>query len=100
MGGKEEGEPSRICAYCKYWRPHVFYDYLGYCEKHGRITLEDDTCPDWEPLEIREGEFYWCSTCKTRVAWDEARELLKKGHRLHRRAYVEPDIKDELYSVF
>jgi len=88
------------CETCKYWRPHVVYDYLGYCEKHRKITMNDDTCPYYEPLEIREGEFYWCSTCKTRVSWEEAVEYLRRGYLLHRGAYVEPDIKEELYSVF
>jgi hypothetical protein len=76
------------------------YDYLGYCDRHHKITLEDETCPFFEPLEIKDGEFYWCSTCKTRLTSEEAREYVKKGYRVHRGAYVEPDIKDELYSVF
>ena len=98
MGSKTAGRG--LCATCKYWRPHVVFDYIGFCEKHKKLTLEDDTCPFYEPLEIREGELYWCSTCKTRVSWEEAREYVRKGYRLHRSAYVEPDIREELYSVF
>jgi hypothetical protein len=92
--------PARVCAYCKYWRPHVVYDYIGYCDKHNKLTFEDDTCLYFEPLEIKDEEFYWCSSCKTRITGEEAKEYLKKGHRIHRGAYVEPDIRDELYSVF
>ncbi len=96
------GEPSieRKCATCKYWRPHPHYPYVGMCMFHRKITLEDDSCENWEPVEIREGEFYWCSTCKTRVTWEEARELVRKGHRIHLGAYLEPDIREEIYSVF
>ncbi len=31
---------------------------------------------------------------------EEAKVLVRLGHRIHRTAYVDPDIKEELYSVF
>jgi hypothetical protein len=97
---EERKETPRICANCKYWRPHVVYEYIGFCDKLGKLTFDDDTCPYFEPLGVKDDEFYWCSTCKTRITGEEAREYLRKGHRIHRGAYVEPDIREELYSVF
>ena len=88
------------CATCKYWRPHVVYDWIGFCDKNGTTTFDDDTCPHYEPLDIREDEFYWCSTCKTRITGVEARRYVRLGYRVHRGAFVEPDIKEEIYSVF
>ncbi len=78
----------------------MFYDYIGFCEKRNVFTFDDDSCPYYEPLEIKDNEFYWCSTCLTRITGEEARKYLRLGYRIHRRPYVEPDIKDELYSVF
>ncbi len=99
-----EKSPSRstvkMCAYCKYWRPNVFYPYIGYCEKHNKMTFDTDSCDNFEPIKVKPGELYWCSTCKTRVTGEEAKVLVRFGHRIHRNAYVDPDIKEELYSVF
>ncbi len=94
---------SRIekkCAFCNYWRPNVFYSFIGYCERHNKYTLDIDTCSFFEPLKINENKLYWCSTCKTRITGYEALQHVKEGHRVHRGAYVDPDIKEELYSVF
>ena len=95
-GREEKGE----CSECEYWRPHVFYSYIGFCEKHKRFTLDNDTCPFFKRIKIRDGEFYWCSTCRSRVTGEEARKLVVNGHKIHRGAYVDPDIREELYSVF
>ncbi len=91
---------EKICGRCKYWRPHVFYSFIGYCDKHKKFTLDIDTCEFFEPLKIDEDKLYWCSTCKTRITGQEALRYLREGHRIHRGAYVDPDIKEELYSVF
>ncbi|MEB3847167.1 MAG: hypothetical protein GSR74_04245 [Desulfurococcales archaeon] len=98
--GNDGEEHSRRCYNCEYWRPHVHYPYIGYCVLHQKFTMDTDTCDNWTPLKIREGDFYWCSTCKTRITGEEARKLLEKGHRVHRGAYVDPDVREELYSVF
>ncbi len=91
---------EKVCATCDYWRPHAHYPYVGLCTLRGVMTLDEDSCPHWTPLKIREGEFYWCSTCKTRITGSEVAEHLRRGHRVHRGAYIEPDIREELYSVF
>lgn len=91
---------EKRCYSCKYWRPHVHYPFIGYCDLHGRLTMEDYSCDKWEELKINDHEFYWCSTCKTRIIGEEAIRLREKGHRVHRGAYIDPDIREELYSVF
>lgn len=91
---------ERKCYTCRYWRPHALYPYVGLCTLHGRMTLDEDSCPRWEPVRIRGGTLYWCSTCRTRVTGEEAERLLRQGHRIHEGAYLEPDIREELYSVF
>ncbi|MCE4601233.1 MAG: hypothetical protein F7C38_06685 [Desulfurococcales archaeon] len=89
-----------MCVTCDYWRPHIHYGFIGYCTRHARFTFEDDSCSEWRELKINDYEFYWCSTCKTRIIGVEARDLLRRGHRVHRGAYVDPDVREELYSVF
>jgi len=91
---------ERKCYTCDYWRPHAHYPFIGLCTLHNRFTLDNDACEDWKPLKINEGRFYWCSTCKTRITGEEAKVLLAKGNRVHRGAYIDPDIREELYSVF
>jgi len=95
-------EDGRVgsCATCRYWRPHAHYPYVGLCTVRGRMTVDEDSCGKWAPIEIRDEEFYWCATCKTRLIGVEAREHLARGHRVHVAAYLEKDIREELYSVF
>ena len=65
-----------------------------------KVTVDEDYCSGWKPLRIRDDEFYWCSTCRTRLIGVEARIHLARGHRVHVGAYLERDIREELYSVF
>ncbi len=100
MSSDGGGEGKGRCYTCRHWRPHAHWPFVGYCVLHGKMTLDEDGCEDWEPIEFRDNEFYWCSTCKTRVTGEEARVLVRRGHRVHVGAYLEPDIREELYSVF
>ena len=91
---------ERTCRNCRFWRPHVHYIFIGYCGLHYRLTMEDYSCDSWEQIKIIDHEFYWCSTCKTRIMGIEAAIHLKEGHRVHKGAYIDPDVREELYSVF
>jgi hypothetical protein len=56
-----------LCVNCRHWRPSPHYAYAGYCPVLGRVTLEDDSCGNYSPLDLSRRGFYWCSSCKTRV---------------------------------
>ncbi|MEB3779762.1 MAG: hypothetical protein GSR85_05985 [Desulfurococcales archaeon] len=88
-----------VCRECINWRPHVHYSYVGYCTIHNKLTFEDDSCSDYEPIRIDGRRFYWCVTCKTRLYMDEARIHMARGHRVYIGAYVDPDVRDEIYEA-
>lgn len=45
----------RICATCRRWKPHFHYPSIGVCILHTRLTMDEDSCSDWEPLRGEEG---------------------------------------------
>ncbi len=89
-----------LCMTCQLWRPSPHYPYAGYCTLWGRVTFEDDSCPSYSPLRLAPRRFYWCSSCKTRVAFEEAGSHALLGHRLHPGAYIERDVREEIYDAF
>jgi len=95
--GKSGGKGR--CGACNWWRPHVIYSYIGLCTLHSRMTLEDDSCKDYTPLKL-DSEYYWCVTCRMRLTREEAVEHASRGHRIYRSAYVDPDIREEIYDAF
>jgi len=99
--GAPAGTTEKKCKNCKYWRPHVFYEGIGVCTYKWpwKMTFEDDSCEHFEPIKIDKPGFYWCATCRTRVTPEDYMYHLAKGHRLYPMPYVEPEVKEELYSV-
>jgi len=89
----------RVCARCRWWRPHFHYPTVGYCAKRGILTVDSDSCPEWEPLRVKPGRLYWCLDCRRRVSWEEAVEFLKRGYRLYESAYVDPDVREEIVGA-
>ncbi|MCX8195860.1 MAG: hypothetical protein N3F67_02110 [Acidilobaceae archaeon] len=49
-------------------------------------------------LEIKTERLYWCSTCRIKLTREEAALHWSHGHRIFRSAYVEPDVKEEIYE--
>lgn len=90
------------CSTCKYWSPHVHYQYIGLCRLHGTMTFDDYSCPSYTPLRPKENGrvFYWCATCKTRVTAEEAVEHIARGDKVYISAYVDPDVREEIYDAF
>ena len=86
----------RGCATCRWWRPHFHYPSIGYCVRHGRLTLDEDSCEEWEPLRVERGKFYWCLDCRRRLSWEEAEIFLRRGARVYESAYVDPDVREEI----
>ncbi len=87
------------CGSCDMWRPHVMYGYIGYCKLHSKITFEDDSCSSYRPLQL-DSEYYWCLTCRMRLTREEAPLHISRGHRVYKSAYVDPDIREEIYDAF
>lgn len=99
----EKGRPRglvAVCMHCRYWRPSPHYTYAGYCTLHGRVTVEDDSCSMYSPISLDGSSFYWCSSCKTRVSFEEAWAHASQGHRLYLGAFVERDVREEIYDAF
>ncbi len=98
----EETNRRGACSTCRYWSPHVHYQYIGLCRLHNAMTFDDYSCPSYKPL--RPGSngqvFYWCATCKTRVTREEAIEHIARGDRVYTSAYVDPDVREEIYDAF
>lgn len=90
---------GRVCSTCRWWRPHFHYPSIGLCARHHKLTLEGDTCPEWEQLKVGSGGFYWCETCRARLSWEEAVEHHRRGHRVYEAPYVEPDVKEEIMGA-
>lgn len=89
------------CSRCMHWRPHVHYPYIGYCTLHGKMTFDDYSCPSYKPLRINGSpRLYWCQTCKTRLTPEEAREHIARGDRVYLGAYIDPDVREEIYDSF
>lgn len=89
-----------VCMNCRYWRPSPHYSYAGYCILLRKVTLEDDSCSMHSPLRLKRNQFYWCSSCKTRVSSEEAGAHASQGHKLYLGAYVEKDVREEIYDAF
>lgn len=89
-----------LCSTCDYWRPHVHYGVVGLCTRWGKMTHQDDYCQEWKPVDLRSQEYYWCYTCKMRVTREEAESHASRGHRVYKSAYVDPDVKEEIYEGF
>jgi len=64
-----------------------------------KLTLEDDSCMMYRRIETDGYRFYWCASCKTRLYADEAGDHLARGHRVYIGAYVDPDVRDEIYEA-
>lgn len=64
------------------------------------MTFDDDVCDKHESLNPKSGSFYWCLDCRMRLEGEEAVEHLSRGHRVYRSAYLEPDIREEIYDAF
>ena len=43
---------------------------------------------------------YWCDTCKTRISREEAVDHLARGDAVYVGAYMDPDVREELYDSF
>jgi hypothetical protein len=49
-------------------------------------------------MNVDADRFYWCATCKVRLAREDALTHWTLGHRVVRGAYVDPDVRDEIYE--
>jgi len=86
------------CSKCAYWLPHVHYPMVGYCTLLNTITFEDYYCEGYSKVDVEVDRFYWCSTCRVRLTREEARHHWSLGHRISRGAYVDPDVREEIYE--
>lgn len=86
------------CASCWNWLPHAHYPFLGYCLVWREVTFEDQRCPSYTPVSVEIDRFYWCATCKARLSREEAISHWSEGHRLYRSAFIEPDVREEIYE--
>ncbi len=79
----------------------MFYEGIGVCTYAWpwKMTFDDDSCEHFEQIKIDKPGFYWCATCRTRVTPEDYIDHLKRGHRLYPMPYLEPEVKEELYSV-
>ncbi len=78
----------------------MLYPFVGLCVVWGKITVEDDGCDRFRPVTLEDGSFYWVPEMRTRVTGEEARLLVKKGVRVYMAAYVDPDVREEVYGAF
>lgn len=78
----------------------MLYPFVGLCVAWGRITAEDDGCDRFTPVTIDNASFYWVPEMRTRVTGEEARLLVKRGVRVYLAAYVDPDVREEVYGAF
>ncbi len=86
------------CFNCANWLSHVHYPFVGYCIIWAKVTFEDYYCSRYEGMSVDVDRFYWCATCKIRLTMDEAVIHWVSGHRIVRGAYVDPDVRDEIYE--
>lgn len=86
------------CFNCANWLPHVHYPFAGYCTVWGGITFEDYYCAKHVMMSVDVEWFYWCATCKVRLTREEALTHRALGHRVVRGAYVDPDVREEIYE--
>ncbi|BAF34794.1 hypothetical protein APE_1473a [Aeropyrum pernix K1] len=100
FGNQKRVSGRGSCSMCFHWSPHALYPYVGYCRLHRTVTFDDYWCEDFREMRVEKGGFYWCLTCRTRLSWEEAAEHFKRGHRVYRSAYLEPDIREEIYDAF
>jgi len=76
------------CKECKYWKPDVFIEYLGECDKKGGATHSSDL--KCEVYEVKtDSEFMWCCECRTTVHKSE--KHAHEGHSLHASTHTDHD---------
>ena len=88
------------CSDCSMWRPHVVYPFVGFCVLWGKLTAVDDGCGGFRPVEVDSSGFYWVPELRSRVPGDEAAILVRRGVKVYLGAYVDPDVRDEIYGAF
>jgi len=49
-------------------------------------------------MSVDADRFYWCASCRVRLTREEASTHWVQGHRVVRGAYVDPDVRDEIYE--
>jgi hypothetical protein len=86
------------CFNCANWLPHAHYPFAGYCTVWGEVTFEDYYCSRHARMNVDADRFYWCATCKVRLTREDALTHWTLGHRIVRGAYVDPDVRDEIYE--
>ncbi|PMP60895.1 MAG: hypothetical protein C0172_00450 [Caldisphaera sp.] len=82
------------------WRPHVVYPFIGLCVKHGKLTGDDDSCDYFMEIQVNSQDFYWVPEIRSRVFGEEAKLLKREGFKIYLGAYVDPDVREEIYGGF
>ena len=75
------------CKECRWWKPDVFFAYIGECEKIGRVSQEDKSCNDFELKH--DADFMWCRDC--RITIHRSERVRHKGHGLFGHVHVDYD---------
>ncbi|MDI9643012.1 MAG: hypothetical protein QXQ38_00440 [Archaeoglobaceae archaeon] len=88
---------ERKCANCNNWSPHNLYSFVGYCYEKKKLSFSEYFCELFIELELEE-EFYWCGTCRSIIESEEVKEHISKRHRISRRAFMDPDYREEIYE--
>lgn len=78
----------------------MVYPFVGLCTLYGRLTMDDDGCDRHKDLTIEPNSFYWVPEFRTRVTSEEASALVKQGIKVYAAAYVDPDVREEIYGAF
>ncbi|MEM4789714.1 MAG: hypothetical protein QXV06_08000 [Ignisphaera sp.] len=68
-----DSDSGRICSRCLFFRPHIYFPYIGYCiVKHNSVLHEEPaTCSSFKPSSIdglknifKEQGWLYCVNCR------------------------------------
>jgi hypothetical protein len=77
------------CKVCRWWRPDIFFVYIGDCNKKPNAFEDDNkSCFDYEPVKV-ETEFMWCSDCM--VTFHKSELGRHRQHDIHSSFHVDFD---------
>jgi acetyl-CoA carboxylase beta subunit len=82
------------CKDCRWWRPDIFFIYIGDCSKKlSAFDKDNESCNEYEENRV-DADFVWCSDCMTTV---HKSELSKhRNHVVYCNVHVDYDAHEHI----
>lgn len=102
-----DSNSSRVCSRCIFFRPHIYFPYIGYCLiKQGVATYEEPAiCSSFKPSSIdemknilREQGWLYCVNCRKILRDEKELEEHLKQHIISPGVLIDEAVAEEAHT--